>query len=77
MPKQKTRESALIKLAALGLTAEKLRPYDWRMVSDEPMGGFVKVAIGAMLVWVIDNLSTLQIPEIAQVGLIAGLPIFD
>jgi hypothetical protein len=44
-------------------------------LATNPMGGFVKVAIGAMLVWVIDNLSTLQIPEIAQVGLIAGLPI--
>jgi hypothetical protein len=44
-------------------------------LATNPMGGFVKVAIGAMLVWIIDNLSTLQIPEIAQVGLIAGLPI--
>lgn len=44
-------------------------------LATNPMGGFVKVAVGAMLVWVIDNLSTLQIPEIAQVGLIAGLPI--
>lgn len=44
-------------------------------LAKNPIGGFVKVAIGAMLVWVIDNLSTLQIPEIAQVGLIAGLPI--
>jgi hypothetical protein len=31
-------------------------------LATNPMGGFVKVAIGAMLVWVIDNLSTLQIP---------------
>tara|TARA_R110000823_G_scaffold238639_2_gene363950 strand:+ start:350 stop:565 length:216 start_codon:yes stop_codon:yes gene_type:complete len=44
-------------------------------LATNPMGGFAKVAIGAMLVWIIDNLSTLQIPEIAQVGLIAGLPI--
>ena len=44
-------------------------------LATSPMGGFAKVAIGAMLVWIIDNLSTLQIPEIAQVGLVAGLPI--
>lgn len=44
-------------------------------LATSPIGGFAKVAAGAMLVWIVDNLSTFQIPEIVQVGLIAGLPI--
>lgn len=44
-------------------------------LANSPIGGFAKVASGAMLVWIVDNLSTFQIPEIVQVGLIAGLPI--
>jgi hypothetical protein len=44
-------------------------------LATSPIGGFAKVASGAMLVWIVDNLSTFQIPEIVQVGLIAGLPI--
>jgi hypothetical protein len=44
-------------------------------LATSPLGGFAKVASGAMLVWIVDNLSTFQIPEIVQVGLIAGLPI--
>jgi len=44
-------------------------------LATSPIGGFVKVATGAMLVWIVDNLSTFDIPQIVQVGLIAGLPI--
>lgn len=46
-----------------------------KWLATNPIGGFAKVATGAMLVWIVDNLSTFQIPEIVQVGLIAGLPI--
>lgn len=46
-----------------------------KWLATSPIGGFAKVASGAMLVWILDNLSTFHIPEIVQVGLIAGLPI--
>ena len=46
---------------------------EWLATS--PIGGFAKVAAAGMLVWVIDNVGSLNIPEIVQVGLIAGLPI--
>jgi hypothetical protein len=46
---------------------------EWLATS--PIGGFVKVAAAGMLVWLIDNVGSLQIPQIVQVGLIAGLPI--
>jgi hypothetical protein len=46
-----------------------------QFLATSPIGGFLKVATGAMLVWIIDNLSTFDIPQIVQVGLIAGLPI--
>jgi hypothetical protein len=46
-----------------------------QFLATSPIGGFLKVATGAMLVWIIDNLSTFNIPDIVQVGLIAGLPI--
>ena len=46
---------------------------DWLATS--PIGGFAKVAAAGMLVWLIDNVASLNIPEIVQVGLIAGLPI--
>jgi hypothetical protein len=46
---------------------------EWLATS--PIGGFAKVAAAGMLVWVIDNVGSLQIPQIIQVGLIAGLPI--
>jgi hypothetical protein len=44
-------------------------------LATSPIGGFAKVAAAGMLVWVIDNVGSLQIPQIVQVGLIAGLPI--
>lgn len=44
-------------------------------LATSPIGGFAKVATAGMLVWVIDNVASLNIPEIVQVGLIAGLPI--
>ena len=44
-------------------------------LATSPIGGFAKVAAAGMLVWIIDNVSTLNIPQIVQVGLIAGLPI--
>ena len=44
-------------------------------LATSPIGGFVKVAAAGMLVWVIDNVASLNIPGVIQVGLIAGLPI--
>jgi len=44
-------------------------------LANSPIGGFAKVAAAGMLVWLIDNVGSLQIPQIIQVGLIAGLPI--
>lgn len=44
-------------------------------LATSPIGGFAKVAAAGMLVWIIDNVSTLNIPQIVQVGLVAGLPI--
>jgi hypothetical protein len=44
-------------------------------LATSPIGGFAKVAAAGMLVWLIDNVGSLQIPQIIQVGLIAGLPI--
>lgn len=44
-------------------------------LATSPIGGFAKVAAAGMLVWVIDNVGSLQIPQIVQVGLVAGLPI--
>ena len=46
-----------------------------QFLATSPIGGFLKVAAAGMLVWIIDNVSTLNIPQIVQVGLIAGLPI--
>ena len=46
-----------------------------KWLATSPIGGFAKVAAAGMLVWIIDNVSTLNIPQIVQVGLIAGLPI--
>ena len=46
-----------------------------KWLATSPIGGFAKVAAAGMLVWLIDNVGSLQIPQIIQVGLIAGLPI--
>lgn len=44
-------------------------------IATSPIGGFFKVAAAGMLVWIIDNVTSLSLPEIIQVGLVAGLPI--
>jgi hypothetical protein len=44
-------------------------------LATSPIASFAKIAASGMLVWVIDNVGSLQIPQIVQVGLIAGLPI--
>lgn len=44
-------------------------------LATSPIGGFAKVAAAGMLVYVIDNVASLNIPGVIQVGLIAGLPI--
>lgn len=44
-------------------------------LANSPLGGAAKVAVGAVLVWVMDNISSFQIPEVAQVAIIAALPV--
>lgn len=40
-----------------------------------PIATAAKIASGAVLVWVIDNVTTLGIPAWAQVAIIAGFPV--
>jgi hypothetical protein len=44
-------------------------------LATSPIASFVKIAASGMLVYVIDNVASLNIPGVIQVGLIAGLPI--
>lgn len=44
-------------------------------LAQSPIASFLKIAAAGMLVYVIDNITSLNIPAIIQVGLIAGLPI--
>lgn len=44
-------------------------------LATSPLAGAVKAASGAVLVWVIDNVSSLGLPPIAQVAIVAGLPV--
>jgi membrane carboxypeptidase/penicillin-binding protein PbpC len=45
-------------------------------LANSPFGGALKAASGAVLVWLLDNVATLDIPAIAQVAIIAALPVF-
>lgn len=44
-------------------------------LATSPLGGAFKAATGAVLVWVLDNISTLQLPAYIQVAIIAALPV--
>jgi len=44
-------------------------------LATSPIASFVKIAASGMLVYLIDNVASLNIPGVIQVGLIAGLPI--
>lgn len=47
----------------------------WIWLADSPLGGAAKAASGAVLVWVLDNVDTLNLPPVAQVAIIAALPV--
>jgi hypothetical protein len=46
---------------------------EWLAVS--PLGGAAKAASGAVLVWVLDNVQSLNLPAVVQVAVIAALPV--
>jgi hypothetical protein len=47
----------------------------WVWLADSPWGGALKAASGAVLVWLLDNVQQLDLPPVAQVALVAGLPV--
>lgn len=44
-------------------------------LADSPLGGAVKAASGAVLVWLLDNVQSFNLPPVAQVAIVAGLPV--
>lgn len=44
-------------------------------LADSPLGGAAKAASGAVLVWLLDNVQSLDLPPVAQVAIIAALPV--
>lgn len=45
-------------------------------LATSPVGGALKAASGAVLVWLLDNIALLDLPPVAQVAIIAALPVF-
>ena len=45
-------------------------------LATSPVGGALKAASGAVLVWLLDNIASLNLPTVAQVAIIAALPVF-
>lgn len=44
-------------------------------LADSPFGGMLKAALGAVLVWVLDNSASFDLPPVAIVALGAALPV--
>lgn len=44
-------------------------------LADSPFGGAVKAASGAVLVWLLDNIDTLNLAPIVEVAIIGALPV--
>lgn len=44
-------------------------------LADSPLGGMLKAALGAVLVWVLDNSASFDLPPVAIVALGAALPV--
>ena len=44
-------------------------------LATSPLGGAFKAASGAVLVWLLDNVNSLNLAPIAQVAIIAALPV--
>lgn len=47
----------------------------WVWLYESPVGGAVKAASGAVLVWLLDNVDTLNLSPVAEVAIIAALPV--
>lgn len=44
-------------------------------LADSPFGGMLKAALGAVLVWILDNSASFNLPPVAIVALGAALPV--
>ena len=44
-------------------------------LADSPFGGMFKAALGAVLVWILDNSASFNLPPVAIVALGAALPV--
>lgn len=44
-------------------------------LATSPIASAFKVGSAAALVWLIDNVSTLEIPAVLQVSIVAGIPV--
>lgn len=44
-------------------------------LATSPLATAVKVALSAALVWLVDNYTTLNLPPVLQVAVLAGLPV--
>jgi uncharacterized membrane-anchored protein len=44
-------------------------------LATSPVGGAFKAATGAMLVWLLDNVASLDLPAIVQVAIVAAVPV--
>ena len=44
-------------------------------LATHPLGGAIKAASGAVLVWALDNIASFNLPAYVQVAIIAALPI--
>lgn len=44
-------------------------------LADSPFGGMLKAALGAVLVWVLDNSASFDLPPVVIVALGAALPV--
>jgi hypothetical protein len=44
-------------------------------LADSPLGGMFKAALGAVLVWVLDNVSSFDLAPVVIVALGAALPV--
>lgn len=47
----------------------------WLWLAESPIGGAVKAASGAVLVWLLENIETLELDPLVQVAIIAALPV--
>lgn len=44
-------------------------------LAESPIGGAIKAASGAVLIWVLDNVASFDLPAVVQVAIVAGLPV--